>query len=524
MKKKLLIYLGAVIVFSASCKKFLDINKNPNRVTDNTPELVLPQSLVATASFVNVDYNSYGADLMYRSNAGGVSGFGTVISYDYTTGSLTNLWGLYDNLEDYKYVKDKTSSDPRYVYYNAIARIMMAYDFQLLVDTYNDIPYTQALMGPNNISPKYDKAEDIYKDLAAQIDTAIALINTGIANSLNTVPLTLAADPLFVQASSLYPSYLTLWKQFANTIKLRLIVRANGKVQFNNTTFSSDGFLTTDALVNPGYAKVSGKQNPIWPYSITNTASASSRLPSYFSLAFFDGTKIADPKRGNAFFRNFPTTAANQLGNETNPNPPNGIVPSYWFKGTSATVFDKAGIYKGLDAGAPLFLAAESYFLQSEAMVRGIIPGDAATAFNKGIEASFTYLYKDNTNNIPATGTYSAPVADATAYRTANATNRLVNFALAASNEQKIEAIITQKYIALTMIHSHEAWNEYRRTGYPKVSGSGPTETMASTVSVSTRPDRMPTRVLYPSSEFNTNGANVPKDVDKFKSLIFWAK
>jgi hypothetical protein len=241
-------------------------------------------------------------------------------------------------------------------------------------------------------------------------------------------------------------------------------------------------------------------------------------------LSFFDGTKITDAKRGNAFFRNYPTTPGNQLGNETNPSPPNSITPSYYFKGTSATVYDKAGIYKGFDAGLPLLLAAESYFLQAEAISTGIITGDATVAFNKGIDASFTYLYKDNTNTVPATGTYSAPVADAAAYRTANAINPLVNFALATSPEQKVEAIITQKYIALMMIHSHEAWNEYRRTGYPKVTGSGPRETMASTVSLSPRPDKMPTRILYPSSEFNTNSGNVPRDIDKFKSLIFWAK
>jgi hypothetical protein len=521
MKKTLYIILGTSLICLASCKKFLDINEDPNRVTVNTPELVLPQSLAGTASIVNIDYNSYGADLMYRSNAGGVSGFGTVISYDYTTGSLTNLWAnAYDNLEDYKYVKDKAAGDPKYAYYNAIARIMMAHNFQLLVDAYNDVPYSQALNGASNISPKYDKAEDIYKDLAAQIDTAVGLINTGLANSLSVLPLSAASDPLFSQTT---PN-MTLWKQFANTIKLRLVVRAGSKVQFNNTTFSSDGFLSTDAILNPGYVKIAGKQNPIWPYSVTNTASASSRLPSYFSLSFYDGTKISDPKRAAAVFKTYPGTPANQLGNETNPNPPNGVVPSYWFKGTSATVYDKAGIYKGFDAGLPLLLAAESYFLQAEAISRGIIAGDATTAFNKGIEASFTYLYKDNTNNIPATGAYSAPVADAAAYRTANATNPLVNFTLAASVEQKIEAIITQKYIALTMIHSHEAWNEYRRTGYPRVTGTGATQTMASTVSVSTRPDRLPTRVLYPSTEFNTNAQNVPKDINKFQSLIFWAK
>lgn len=521
MKKILYVLLGTVAMFSASCKKFLDINKDPNRVTDNTPELVVPQALTGTASILNVDYNSYGADLMYRANAGGFSGFGTVISYDYTTGNLNNLWSApYDNLGDYKYVKDQTEGNARLVYYNAIARIMMAHNFQLLVDTYNDVPYSRALQGANIISPSYDKGVDIYKDLAAQIDTAITLINTGLSNSLTVLQLTTASDPLFSQTG---PNML-LWKQFANTIKLKMVVRAGNKVQFNNTNFTTDGFLTSDAILNPGFAKVVGKQNPIWPYTVTNTASASSRLPSFFALSFFDGSKITDAKRANAFFRNYPTTPGNQLGNETNPNPPSSVTPNYWFKGTSATVYDKAGIYKGFDAGLPILLGAESYLLQAEAMARGIITGDAAAAFNKGIEASFTYLYKDNTGTIPGTGAYSAPAADATAYRTANATNPLVNFTLATSLEQKVEAIITQKYIALMMIHSHEAFNEYRRTGYPKVTGSGPKETMASTVSLSTRPDKMPTRVLYPSSEFNSNSGNVPKEIDKFNSLIFWAK
>lgn len=520
MKKILYVLLGTGVMFSASCKKFLDINKDPNRVTENTPELVVPQALTGTANILNIDFNAYGADLMYRANAGGFSGFGTVISYDYTTGSLTNLWANpYDNLEDYKYVKDQTEGNPRLVYYNAVARIMIAHNYQLLVDTYNDVPYSGALQGATNISPKYDKAVDIYKDLAAQIDTAITLINTGLSNSLSVLQFTTASDPLFSQTG---PNML-LWKQFANTIKLKLVIRAGNKVQFNNTNFTTDGFLTTDAILNPGFAKVTGKQNPIWPYSVTNTASASSRLPSFFALSFFDGSKINDVKRANAFFRSYPTTPGNQLGNETNPTPPSSVTPNYWFKGTSATVYDKVGIYKGFDAGLPVFLSAESYFLQAEAMARGIITGDAATAFNRGIEASFTYLYKDNTNTVPGSGAYSAPAADAMAYRTANATNPLVNFTLATSLDQKVEAIITQKYIALMMIHSHEAFNEYRRTGYPRVTGSGPKETMASTVSLSPRPDKMPTRVLYPSTEFNSNSGNVPKDIDKFKSLIFWA-
>ena len=512
---------GGALAISSSCKKFMDINQDPNRVITNTPELVMPQALLGACHITSLDYNPYGADLMYRANAGGFSGFGTVISYDYTTGTFTAMWAdTYDNLEDFKYILDKTAGIKKYTYYNAIARIMTAYNYQQLVDTYNDIPYREALMGAENISPKYDKAEDIYKDLAAQLDTAIAMINSGLSTPLEVMTVPAAVDPIFQGVTN----NMTLWKQFANTIKLRLVVRAAGKVQFNNTTFSSDGFITNDVMSQPGYVKIAGKQNPVWPYSATNTASASSRMPTYFSFSFFDGTKITDPKRGNTYFRNWPGTALNQLGNENNPTPANSTVPNNWWKGTNSTTWEKVGIYKGFDAPLPMFLLAECLLLQTEAMVKGIIPGDATATFNKAIEASFTYLYKDNTGTVPASGAYSAPVADATAYRTANSTNKLVNFALATTNEEKLEAIITQKYIALLLIHSHEAWNEYRRTGYPRVTGTGPTQTMASTVSMSTRPDKMPTRVLYPSSEFNTNGDNVPKDINKFSSLIFWAK
>ncbi len=57
---------------------------------------------------------------------------------------------------------------------------------------------------------------------------------------------------------------MDLWKKLANTLKLRLLIHANGKVNFANTTFTNDGFLSTDALINPGFVRDNGKQNPEW--------------------------------------------------------------------------------------------------------------------------------------------------------------------------------------------------------------------------------------------------------------------
>lgn len=548
MKKIIYLLSGVSLFFFASCKKYLDINSNPNDATTSTPELVLPQAITTSGS-VTSSYNSYGAALAgYTANGGGYSGFGSYISYDFTTGNYASLWAdTYDNLQDYSFVIKKSTGVVQYNYYNAVARIMTAYGFQLLVDTYNDLPYKEAFQGAANLRPKYDKAEDVYKDIAAQIDTAITLINDGIANETDQIkkpiPLTSLTDPLFSRISTAGNAHLINWKKFANTIKLRLIVRSNGKVAFNNTTFSPEGFITADALVNPGYAKQSGKQNPAWntwAYSYTGSSSGSSglsRLPSIYILTFYDKKKITDDKRAAVVFKTYPNTPRNQLGNETNPTPtttatsnpivPKQAAPSAWYKGTNATTYTKVGIFKGFDAAAPLILATESYFLQAEAALKGIITGNAQALYTSGIDASFNYLYQDNTNLIPAAPSpYSAPATDAAAYRTANAGNKLVDYTAAANDAERLEAIITQKYIALNMICSHEPWNDYRRTGYPKVvaGSTDPELSFASITSISPRADKLPTRVLYPASEFSNNSANVPKNIDKFASLIFWAK
>ena len=62
-------------------------------------------------------------------------------------------------------------------------------------------------------------------------------------------------------------------------------------------------------------------------------------------------------------------------------------------------------------------------------------------------------------------------------------------------------------------------------TKYPSIVASGDGyKTFASSVSESTRPDKLPTRVMYPVSEGTYNGANVPKNITPFTSLIFWAQ
>ena len=547
MKKTSIIFI-LLVFLGTSCKKYLDVNTNPNQPTSSTPELVLPQAMVYTAAVVNT-YNTYGAQLGgYMANAYGYGGFGDNFSYGFTSGDYATLWsGSYDVLNDLQFVLNATDSiRDTYAYYRAAAIILQVYNFELLVDTYNNIPFSDALKGLGSLSPKYDDAKAIYPALANMLDTAIATINNASADAQ---PLGVGRDPLFNQTAITVLASNTLWKQFANTLKLRLIIKArSGGVAMPNNTFDAAGFLTTDAIVNPGYARAtapSGTQvNPefnTWVVTYSGAAGNRAWVPSIWIFGFYDGTKITDNDRGNACFNNFPLTGKTQLGNINSGGNVSGVsnwycTPYYGAPTAATSAGNNIGIMKGPDMGQPLITAAESYLLQAEAVVRGIpgVSGSAQTLFNTGVTQSFAYLFKLPNGNIGIIGGDPlSATASFAGYQAANPGNYLVNFAAATSTEQQIEAIITQKYIALNMINSNEGWNEYRRTGYPTVvSNGGAYGTFASTQSAATAPDKLPTRIQYPQAEFSYNPDNVPGGgtskspaaVSVFTDKIFWAK
>ena len=530
MKKIFNLLLIAIIAIGfTSCKKYLDINENPNNPTTSSPVLVLPQAIVGSASISN----TYNANFFYlagfQANINGVGGYGSTLTYAYSASNFTGLFtSVYDNALDYQYVIDNTSGTPALTYSTSIARIMKALMFAKLVDQYNDVPYTEALKGSALLTPKYDKAEDIYKDLITQLTASIKAINDGQAITGPSQPSVVApsTDPLF-------KGDMNLWKQFANTLKLKLLVKMAGVPALNayaRTEFAAlgaTGFISTDALVQPGYIKEAGRQAPLYNslgFGSDNARAQSQQIPTKWIMSFYTlsgGGKLADPGRGSVIYRGFPSTATNQLGEENTTSsqvPPSGN--SAWFTGVDFNT-PGLGVAKGPSQAQPLMLAAESYFLQAEAVVRGYIAGTAKSLYEAGVKSSFNYLYL-NQNGVVGTG--KNVDADVATYFTTNAGSRLANYDLALTDEEKIEAIITQKYIALNVINADEAYNEFRRTTYPTiVNGSAnPVLTFASKVSVSTRGDKLLGRVLYPQQEFNLNLANVPQGVTLFGSRIFW--
>ena len=488
--KNLLLYFSvfALLVFTVSCDEYLDVNTDPNNPTEVTPDLVLPVAQVYTANYIQNDRrtNCLGNMLMYNwSQSDGFSWYNDEFLYLVTP----NFYGALFNdayssaLKQYNVLE---SLDPMYDNYKAISKIMKSYHYQMLVDMYGDIPYFEALGRSENATPAYDDAQTIYEDLINELDTAILLIN-------NAVDAEIPGDDDFI-----FNGDMTEWKQFANTVKLRILVRQSdmsgreGYVQteLNKIASEGSGFISGDVMVQPGYVQEQNKQNPMWDsygedVSGTTVMNNDATCATDYILEYL--TANNDPRIDYIYEKPDGGHLGVMQGLENYDEP----VPDQYAPSKVSNM--GPGILKGPDMGAVIFTLAECNFLQAEAAFKGLWSGDAQTYYEAGIQASFDYLGAEG-----AVAYYSQTSIP------------LVSW-IASPNKQ--EAIITQKWIALNSINALQSWFDYNRTGYPS---NLPISNRASTS------DR-PVRLYYPASELSTNSDNVPTQPDAFTSKIFWA-
>lgn len=481
-----------VLGLAASCSEdYLDVNTDPNNPTAVTPDLVLPVGQLYTARIVQGDrrLNHLGNMMMYNwSQADGYAWYPDEFKYLVTSSFYRNVFNdTYSTaLKQYEILNNL--KDTKYDYYKAIGMIMKAYHYQILVDCYGDVPYSEALGRSLNATPKYDDAQGIYEDLIVKLTAAIALIKNASGQD----------EP--GDDDAMFGGDMDKWIQFANSLKLRILVRQSdvtGRGPYITTEMGviateGSGFLTQNVAVNPGFiAKEEGKQNVIWDFlgwdaSGSQTMTSKATCATQYIIDYLKSTN--DTARLNRLYE---TPADGHKG------VPQGLL-DYDTPVVDAFVPEKVsnigpGILKAADQGAIIFTLAENYFNQAEAAVNGYLTADPETLFKKGITASFVTL--------------GSTAEKAVAYYSQG----IVGYA---STADPIEVIITQKWIATNGITAEQAWFDYSRTGYPK---NLPISLLAST------PDR-PVRLFYVADELSSNGANVPAQPDAFTDKVFWGK
>jgi hypothetical protein len=129
----------------------------------------------------------------------------------------------------------------------------------------------------------------------------------------------------------------------------------------------------------------------------------------------------------------------------------------------------------------------ELLFMSAEATLRasGNMPA-AQTLFQSAITANMTKL-----------GVSQSAI---TTYIAANGT-------LAGTTDAAIATVASEEYIALFL--NPETWVLWRRTGSPSLTTTAPG-------------NDIPRRLLYPQTEINFNGANVPSNVTLYSPKLFW--
>jgi hypothetical protein len=557
MRLKNLIYIAAtsatLIGGLSSCKKSLfDINKNPNQATDSTVsyDVILPAALNTTGAVVGTSFGFLQNWLGYWARSGTYAPNVTEETYQITTTFGNGIWnGLYDNAYDYQIMQIKAAKAGA-TFYEGIARIMKAHNFQMLVDVYGNVPYFGALKGNANTTPQYDAGAEIYADLLKQIDTAIV----SIAEATNTANKGIRENDimfgtnLWAQGSLTNDQYLEAqkmrWMKFANTLKLRLLIHLmNGGVntpeqiaaipgvslaaEFTKMTAleypagsgTKVGFMGSglNAEVNPGYK--SDKPNPFFTTFKTTTTGAQAANNVYYrankwgiEYYIYNG----DPRRTRFY--------------EAGSNGLTGVeygLPPVTENASSNLAGIGPGLYKSSTAAQTIMTAAESFMLQAEARIRGHLTtgATASSLLTSGITESFTY--------VGATG--------AASYISGNAGYADVDINAAPLGPNLpgggLFTIISQKWFALNGFNTLEVWTDYRRVNmkntagvdvghfiYGEAVGYDPGPPISVSPQLPPSVTQIPIRLLYPQAEYNYNPANVGAQgsINQFTSRVFW--
>ncbi len=529
MKSIKILFLSAIValVSFTSCKKFVDVNNDPNNNQTTRADYVMSGALGTTfRNQVGTNANIIpGTWTGVYAHSTSFTGGGNEKTYEYTPADFNAFSGMFDNLADYNYVIKNADKDG-HSYWKDPANVMQCYVYQQLVDLYGNVPYETAFQGSNNITPAYKDQKLIYEDLIVRLDAAMDKMNTAIWPT----------DPLFTAQDVLFGLNKAKWMQFANTLKLRILMRQSfmggardAYIQTNALSRASYGFLTENVLVSPGYTNIAGKLNPFYSGFGYNEIGAVQSNYQYRKMNavlinFLKNSGGADTFRlqslaypiGSAF--NNSTTSVPSTASITTGPATVGSYIGVSFGAGSGFATDQSSpmgpfIIQFGSSTRPgmLMLAAESYFLQAEyAQKFGVsVSGNTAeNLYKAGITAHF------RTCAAPSTPGNIANAGDAFATRYFNRATNNVNFTL---STDKIKAILLQKWISLTHVNGLEQWSEYRKaSGTTSAGVPGSVKTVAST----TNPE--PVRYLYPQGEFDNNANNVPQGINRFTSKIFW--
>ena len=503
--------LACMVLFAAGCtKNFQNINKDPNSAEDvENPQLLIP-SIIKTA----VRNYSYAAE--FTASAAGdyyanqyTTGFDDAWTPGQTEGNF--LWNLYEQLRDVENLRI-LSHNNGYANNEGVSLVLKAWMFQVMTDVFGDLPFSQAIQGKTegNFAPKFDGQDSVYYGMMDMLKTANTLLTTG-------------TDP--INSDILMGGSALRWREFANGLRLRLLLRISGKTGLPINVGSEMNAIVSDPVTYPLFTSYQDQAALEFLSELNNEFPAYHNNPigDYHLSTTFEAEldSINDPRI--AYYAS-PTPASVQAGTPAFGGVPNciGTIESSYNGGTNyqsqvapvlQPLANTAGLTASPTAAQGLLLTyGEVQFILAEARELGLITvGDAATYYMNGILDQFAYL-ESRLNVAGFAYPQASDITPGASYFTQP------GVAYTGTQDYKLYKIRRQKWFAL-FYNGFEGWSEWRRTGVPNETKIGP----ASSISA------WPRRTRYPLSEQTVNADNYNAAVqaqgpDDLLTRVWWNK
>ena len=456
--------LFAVALFFVSCTKgFEEKNQDPYGITTIDPGLLF------TGAQRGMNVGNWDGEqtivqqYMNAFNQGATAGFQFNEDIDQYN---TPRWGVYAGvikplIQIISLIKDDPAAKNLY----NMVRIWKAYAFMTLVDTYGDVPYSEAGKGYlEQINyPKYDKMSDIYADLYNELKTATAALSA--SNEY------VSSDLFFGGATSSTPALITAqvarWKKVGYSLMLRLGMRYSkidgakaasiaqeafaGGVILSNI----DNVVVTqyNATVPNAFSNQQRNINPFWYYLaepfVNHLKSTGDPRLKYIGASYANPANLTSTRD---------TITANQFGFPVGYDQSSVLnYPGYRGPKGGGLNYTQLNFSVMASAVAPVFFITNSLtqLLLAEAKFRGWITGGltAQQYYEAGVMAAM-----DEWNLFP--GTFIPAVSNA------EKSNYLAGPAVAYNDANALKLINTQYWIA-SMINGDEGFANWRRSGFP---------------------------------------------------------
>lgn len=394
--------------------------------------------------------------------------------------SYTKLLGPWKSLRN---AAEKTGMPEVY----ALAQILKISGWHRTLESFGPMPYTHA--GDATLSIPFDDEETVYRAMLADLEEAIATLSEKASIGATVLP---AND-------AIYAGDATKWVKYANSLMLRLAMR----VRFADAALARE---YAEKAVNQQFGVMTMKDD-MAQLSMGAGIRFANNIPvlsDQYGECRMGGSMFCylvgyeDP-RLSAYFKDVTDAGYKQFAVEAYDGKLYQAIP---LGNTYSVDYYKYGAsLPNITSETPTYWmrASEVYFLRAEAaLVWGGVFGDAASLYEQGIQMSF-----DENGVSASVASYMAsgktPVQHQDMYGRNGNVASTATPEFTGTNEQKLEKIMIQKWIALYP-NGQEAWTEWRRTGYPKlvptILNRGTSQGVTSAGGIR--------RMIYPSS-FRTN-------------------